>query len=322
MSIQRVKLVVASCQDDSQLTIVQFHLGTNPLDIYITVPVMKEENWITNMEIFTESDIQQNLLDIINVAERHFGWPKEWWISPGQADTTWLINDRNSLVNALSISACDTFEQAIQLVPEEYRTGFPDVHRESNGYMVIHYTGTGWTQPVAWKTPNSSKKLFVPISTIQGSSPFTYECEVISMGSAESFSISGDVSIETGTDLNMQLARLVLPFNVYRESINQPYLRMLIATSDNLPDKFCWETIHGLRTPGRCTTSRTGSDFAVQQWFECFTCGLTGGAGCCVNCAVSCHAHHRLVAKGYGLFFCDCSEQCLLNPVGSLSEAN
>ena len=43
-----------------------------------------------------------------------------------------------------------------------------------------------------------------------------------------------------------------------------------------------------------------------QNWYECFTCGLTSNEGACVVCAVTCHRDHEIFYRGNSSFFCDC----------------
>lgn len=58
---------------------------------------------------------------------------------------------------------------------------------------------------------------------------------------------------------------------------------------------------------GICTFSVTGPEFQPQPWVHCFTCGLIGDKGCCLGCAKSCHAGHRLSPpRAASSFFCDC----------------
>ena len=58
---------------------------------------------------------------------------------------------------------------------------------------------------------------------------------------------------------------------------------------------------------GRCTYTVTAERYAAQQYYQCRTCELVGGRGCCVSCARVCHAGH--VVEGpipSESFFCDC----------------
>ena len=58
---------------------------------------------------------------------------------------------------------------------------------------------------------------------------------------------------------------------------------------------------------GRCTYTVTAERYAAQQYYQCRTCELVGGRGCCVSCARLCHAGH--VVEGpipSESFFCDC----------------
>ncbi len=49
---------------------------------------------------------------------------------------------------------------------------------------------------------------------------------------------------------------------------------------------------------GLCTIYATGKSFASQEWFNCRTCRMEQGYGCCAVCAATCHAGHDLVARG------------------------
>jgi len=49
---------------------------------------------------------------------------------------------------------------------------------------------------------------------------------------------------------------------------------------------------------GLCTIYATGKSFASQEWFNCRTCRMEQGYGCCAVCAVTCHAGHDLLARG------------------------
>lgn len=57
---------------------------------------------------------------------------------------------------------------------------------------------------------------------------------------------------------------------------------------------------------GCCTYTVTGNEFTPQQYYLCHTCQLVGGKGCCMSCARSCHAGHKLsvaVRSGSVLIF-------------------
>ena len=45
-----------------------------------------------------------------------------------------------------------------------------------------------------------------------------------------------------------------------------------------------------------------------QPFYNCITCGLVDGLGCCEACARICHAGHQLVSLGVRECYCDCGE--------------
>jgi hypothetical protein len=56
-----------------------------------------------------------------------------------------------------------------------------------------------------------------------------------------------------------------------------------------------------------CTFTATHCNFVEQDWYECFTCGLAGDAGCCASCAEVCHKDHAVSQQPkHTLFYCDC----------------
>lgn len=56
-----------------------------------------------------------------------------------------------------------------------------------------------------------------------------------------------------------------------------------------------------------CTYSVTGDDYAVQNWYNCYTCGLVDGEGCCEVCVNTCHRGHKVSeVQRSSSFFCDC----------------
>jgi hypothetical protein len=64
----------------------------------------------------------------------------------------------------------------------------------------------------------------------------------------------------------------------------------------------------------QCTIALTGNQYVIQPWFECLTCKLTGGAGCCVICKDICHRGHevRAASSSPSPFFCDCgTRKCI-----------
>lgn len=71
---------------------------------------------------------------------------------------------------------------------------------------------------------------------------------------------------------------------------------------------------------GKCTIGisplHSRHDMLQQPWFTCETCnGDNGNVGCCVTCAVRCHAGHKLSAHPKpGGFFCDCGAGELRRP--------
>lgn len=55
-----------------------------------------------------------------------------------------------------------------------------------------------------------------------------------------------------------------------------------------------------------CTYATNGSDYITQPWFNCLTCGLARGEGCCAACARTCHAGHTVIYRGISPAYCDC----------------
>jgi len=57
----------------------------------------------------------------------------------------------------------------------------------------------------------------------------------------------------------------------------------------------------------KCTFVATGRNYAAQDWYHCYSCGLVDSEGVCESCAVVCHKGHKLSEKKKaGSFFCDC----------------
>ena len=65
---------------------------------------------------------------------------------------------------------------------------------------------------------------------------------------------------------------------------------------------------------GVCTLAATGTRFAGQLFYQCFTCGLQDGRGCCASCLRRCHAGHQVDRGRWAdSFYCDCGvegERC------------
>jgi len=62
-----------------------------------------------------------------------------------------------------------------------------------------------------------------------------------------------------------------------------------------------------------CTYCVTGPVMTVQPWYQCLTCNLSNGAGCCQTCAQRCHAGHNLAQRSEtASAYCDCgsSDNC------------
>ena len=57
---------------------------------------------------------------------------------------------------------------------------------------------------------------------------------------------------------------------------------------------------------GPCTFNKTHKHMMVQPFYNCITCNLVNGLGCCEACARVCHAGHQLVKKGNTECYCDC----------------
>ena len=62
-----------------------------------------------------------------------------------------------------------------------------------------------------------------------------------------------------------------------------------------------------------CTFIVTGEEYSQQTWWNCKTCGLVDGTGCCETCVDKCHEGHDVVGGKVGSFYCDCpsSGNCL-----------
>ena len=63
---------------------------------------------------------------------------------------------------------------------------------------------------------------------------------------------------------------------------------------------------------------RTKEKFISQHYYQCYTCDLKDGKGCCTICAYKCHLNHLVVYCRKAEFFCDCgsSPNCLcMKPV-------
>jgi Putative zinc finger in N-recognin (UBR box) len=58
-----------------------------------------------------------------------------------------------------------------------------------------------------------------------------------------------------------------------------------------------------------CSFPISGKEFLHQPWFNCVTCKLVNGLGCCVACATTCHKGHDLVPQSISPFFCDCRDK-------------
>jgi hypothetical protein len=61
---------------------------------------------------------------------------------------------------------------------------------------------------------------------------------------------------------------------------------------------------------GLCTIYATGKSFASQEWFNCRTCRMERGYGCCAVCAATCHAGHELLPRGAPLVCAVCAVLC------------
>ncbi|KAA6370715.1 MAG: hypothetical protein EZS28_033758, partial [Streblomastix strix] len=51
--------------------------------------------------------------------------------------------------------------------------------------------------------------------------------------------------------------------------------------------------------------------FPMQDYYDCVTCGLTSGMGCCAQCVKTCHEGHNVSFSGFKSCFCDCSTTIL-----------
>lgn len=44
----------------------------------------------------------------------------------------------------------------------------------------------------------------------------------------------------------------------------------------------------------KCTYTVTGRNYARQEWYHCYTCGLVDSEGCCAACVRVCHQGHKI----------------------------
>ena len=51
---------------------------------------------------------------------------------------------------------------------------------------------------------------------------------------------------------------------------------------------------------------RRKEKFISQHYYQCYTCDLKDGKGCCTVCAYKCHLGHQVVYCRKAEFFCDC----------------
>ena len=58
---------------------------------------------------------------------------------------------------------------------------------------------------------------------------------------------------------------------------------------------------------------KTKEKFISQHYYQCYTCDLKDGKGCCTICAYKCHLNHQVIYCRKAEFFCDCgsSGNCL-----------
>lgn len=80
--------------------------------------------------------------------------------------------------------------------------------------------------------------------------------------------------------------------------------------------------------PPRCTFLKTGTNYQMQQWYYCDTCGMDDNSnqGVCEPCKESCHKGHALREGRNSLFYCDCGsvrgESCQINkPIAKAASA-
>lgn len=64
-----------------------------------------------------------------------------------------------------------------------------------------------------------------------------------------------------------------------------------------------------------CSFALYGKKYIRQPFYNCLTCGLVDGYGCCKVCAQKCHEGHSLVLKGQRVSsYCDCGGGHLSTP--------
>ena len=71
--------------------------------------------------------------------------------------------------------------------------------------------------------------------------------------------------------------------------------------NQNIPQDNIWEYPSNI---GICTSNQNTS---TNYWFNCYTCKMTGGSGCCLPCAFKCHKGHKIAYVGKGSYRCTCS---------------
>jgi serine protease inhibitor len=90
-------------------------------------------------------------------------------------------------------------------------------------------------------------------------------------------------------------------------------LRMLRVQGDHPNRDSIWRAESELTgTLDVCTAVRSGLSHVQQPWYMCLTCSqgpsprFQASEGCCVACAIKCHAGHALAFGGCTPFFCGC----------------
>nr|QYA18693.1 RING finger family protein [Clandestinovirus] len=322
-SILKSKFVFAIANGNSQISIAQFNLSNVDGTIKIVLPAPKclvhRTNVATGQVDRTVEGAQLSLvhfgsdasteryIELIDKLENLFGWPKEWWIDANTIDQSWKSSPVHECIPTSFVDIYQTKQAMLEATSTTNNVKFiGDMDQLQSEYIVITFSGPtgGWTIPVAWTHQNKQLSLFVPRA-------FAFPAEIICIGAADDYATCGDVSIRSNYDEIAHIVELFAPVQVKHFSLMQPYVRRIIYRFNSsvreqpgCNDVFI--TRENLMDSPSCTKVVTNEEYALQPWFECVTCGLSGGSGCCVKCIDSCHQGHQVIPRGFSMFFCDC----------------
>lgn len=79
-----------------------------------------------------------------------------------------------------------------------------------------------------------------------------------------------------------------------------------LCNCKNVTDCKCTERKNAI-----CSYLFYGTEYVVQPWFRCETCGTAGSKGCCALCATRCHHGHKVHSEREENAFCDCGSSDL-----------